>query len=350
MRKLAFILFAALATIPAFAQKDAFAGFYKGKITLADGSELKKGYPFSMYSELFAEVYRGPDENYRLRIQPDIMSRAENAAIAENLKASGGKIAFKTSGEIALKGEITPDGITADGTYANQKIKLDFKRLDFKSPTMGAKAPAGAAVLFDGANASDEWVLVADEKIPFNWIIEEGAMTVKTDALKPDGKRLSTSIRTKKAFGKSKLHIEFRIPPMYDKLGQARANSGVFFGPYEVQVLDSFGTEALWNECGSLYRQTPPQVNACLEPGAWQTYDIYYTPAKYDGDKLAAYPTFTVYLNGVRVQNGTEVPYSTSIARKEADKFVHPKTPVQLQLQDHTNPVSFRNIWIEEIK
>ena len=114
-------------------------------------------------------------------------------------------------------------------------------------------------------------------------------------------------------------------------------------------VYNSFGAEATWDHCGALYRQTPSQYNASLEPGVWQTYDIIYTPAKFDGDKCVEYPKFTVYHNGKRVQHETPVPYSTSIGPKDALKFKHPNTPLQIQLQDHLNPVSYRNIWIQEL-
>lgn len=349
MRKLLLILLTSVLTLPAIAQVDAFAGFYKGKITLANGAELKKGYPISMYPEIYAEVYRGPEAKYRVKILTGILSRAEASAMADNLSEKDGKIPFDIPGFFSLKGNVTPEAVVATGRYANQDIKIDLKRLNYKSPTLGQKAPAGAVVLYDGGDPSENWELISNRSMPVNWIVKDGAMTVKTDAKKPDGKRMSTSIESKKAFGKSKLHIEFNIPPMYEQLSQARANSGVFFGPYEIQVLDSFGAEGTWDNCGSLYRQTPSQFNASLEPGAWQTYDIIYTPAKYEGDKCVADPTFTVYHNGRRVQYETPVPYSTSMPLKKAHTFKHPKEPVKLQLQDHTNPVSFRNIWIQPL-
>lgn len=351
MRKTLFILLSSILTLSAFAQsqKDAFAGFYKGKITLADGSELKRGYPVSMYPEIYAEIYRGPQAKYRVKILTGILSRAETTSFADGLTASDGKIEFKTSEPLALKGTVSPSEIVASGKYNTQDVKIDLKRFEVKSPTLGAKAPKGAVVLFDGTDPSKEWELVSARETPVNWTLKDGAMTVKTDAKKPDGKKLNTTIESKRAFGKCKLHIEFNIPPMYDCLGQARANSGVFFGPYEIQVLDSFGAEASWDHCGSLYRQTASQYNASLEPGAWQTYDIVYTPAKFEGDKCVAFPTFTVYHNGKRVQYETPVPYSTSMPLKKIAEFKHPKEPVKLRLQDHTNPVSFRNIWVQEL-
>jgi len=335
----------------AFAQCDALVGFYKGSITLEDGSELKKGYPLSMYPQIYAEVYRGPQQKYRVKILTGILARAEANAVADNLSLSNGKIEFETSDPLAVKGEVSQDGIAASGKYQGQNVKLSLKRFRVQPPTLGEKPPAGAVVLFDGTKQSmlDNWELAADKNIPANWIVGDGAMTVKTDATRPNGKRLNSTIESKKAFGKCRLHIEFKIPPMYEELGQRRANSGVFFGPYEIQVLDSFGADASWDHCGSLYRQTPSQYNASLEPGAWQAYDIFYFPPKYEGGKCVEPAKFTVFHNGKRVQYETPVPYSTSMPLKQAHTFVAPKGPVQLKLQDHTNPVSFRNIWVEKL-
>lgn len=352
MRKLLFIAITLLATLPAFSQYDEFAGFYKGKITLANGAELKRGYPVSMYPEIYAEVYRGPEAKYRLKLLTGILARAEASFVAENLTANEGKIVFSSKTKaFDLNGTITPKEVVATGVYQGQKVKIALKRFVFKSPTLGAKAPEGAVVLFDGTKKCLEanWVLVGDKTKPANWILGDGAMTVETNMKRPNGKRFNTTIESKKAFGKCKLHIEFRTAPLYDKMAQARSNSGVFFGPYEVQVLDSFGADATWDHCGSIYRQTASQYNASLEPGAWQTYDIEYTPAKYEGDKVVEYPTFTVYHNGKCVQRATPVPYGTSIALKDLAKFVHPKEPVNLRLQDHTDAVSFRNIWVQEL-
>ena len=115
MRKTLFIILTAILTLPVFAQKnelgrepkDAFAGFYKGKITLADGGELKKGYPVSMYPEIYAEVYRGPQAKYRVKILTGILSRAESAATADDLTAKDGKIDFDIRGYMTIKGTVS---------------------------------------------------------------------------------------------------------------------------------------------------------------------------------------------------------------------------------------------------
>lgn len=350
MKKLLFIIATVLVTLPAFSQYDKFVGFYKGKITTPDGTELKNAYPVSMYPEIYAEVYRGPAKKYRLKLLTDILSHAETSYIAENLKELDGKIIFlQSSLGFSLKGEITPTELIAEGVYWNKPVKINLKRYNFKSPTLLAKPPADAIVLFDGTKKSleENWVLATDKTKSANWILnEDGSMTVKSDAKRPDGKRLSSTLESKKTFGKCKLHIEFRTAPQYEKIGQWRSNSGIFFGPYEIQILDSFGADATWDHCGSIYRQMASQCNATLEPGAWQTYDILFVPAKYEGDKLIEFPTLTIYHNGKCVQRETPIPYGTTTSPKYAKKFVHPKGPIALQLQDHLDPVSFRNIWI----
>lgn len=115
------------------------------------------------------------------------------------------------------------------------------------------------------------------------------------------------------------------------------------FGPYEVQIIDSFGGEGNWWQCGAIYRMHAPKTNASLEPGAWQTYDIEYRPAQFLNGRLVAYPELTVYHNGVRVQNKEPVFAPTDITQKHNP---HTADPINLGLQDHGSPVSFRNIWV----
>ena len=165
-----------------------------------------------------------------------------------------------------------------------------------------------------------------------------------------NGRNLNGTLRTKQAFDAVRLHLEFKIPAEYGIARiQGRGNSGVIFGPYEVQVLDSFGAAGNWDECGSIYRMHPPYVNASLEPEAWQTYDIEYYPAKFDGDTLVDFPRFTVYLNGVLVQKDTPAYSCTSIGPRNFANFKHPRNGVKLNLQDHTNKVAYRNIWVQPL-
>lgn len=351
MKKILFILLSSIITLAAFAQKDPFVGFYKGNLAAE-----KYGYPLTKTDNtVYAEVYKGPD-GYRLRLMPAIFSRAENFAVVDKLKSAGDKIVLNKVGDGEkfkdLEGFISPDEIDLKLVHRGAQASLKMKRYNYVSPTLGMEAPAGAIVLFDGKNF-DEWRGVTNKKeiVPVPWTINpDGSMTIlqERDA---NGKKLQfVNIETKKVFGALKLHLEFKTPCEYDKLRQARSNSGVIFNKmYEVQVLDSFGADALWDECGSIYRQVPPQVNASLEPGAWQTYDIEFTPAVFEGNTCVQLPKATVYLNGILVQRDTPFRYPTHFqpeAGAAFDQSQHARQ-VFIHLQDHTNPISFRNIWVQ---
>jgi len=193
------------------------------------------------------------------------------------------------------------------------------------SRTLGAKPPAGAIVLFDGKSAD---------------AFQDGKFT--------DDGLLMAGCTSKQKFGSCRVHIEFRLPYMPDDRGQARGNSGIYLqGRYEVQMLDSFGLEGKNNECGGLYELKDPDLNMCFPPLAWQTYDIDYTAAKYDGEKVAAPPRITVEHNGVLIHKNVELP--TDRGTRAAPVKPGPE-PGPIYLQDHGNPVRYRNIWVVETK
>ncbi len=201
-----------------------------------------------------------------------------------------------------------------------------------------AKAPSDAIVLFDGSNTS-EWVAVKDGKA-IGWKLEGGAMTV----VKGTG-----AIRSKKEFGDYQLHIEWRTPAVVESEGQGRGNSGIFMqGRYELQVLDSYKNRTYSNgQAGSIYKQSMPLVNACMPPGEWQTYDVIYTAPRFNADGIRVSPGYiTVMQNGVLVQNHTEIKGTTEYIGMPKN-IAHGKGP--LELQDHGNPVSYRNIWVREL-
>jgi hypothetical protein len=147
---------------------------------------------------------------------------------------------------------------------------------------------------------------------------------------------------TKEKFGDHQLHIEFRTPFMPKSFGQARGNSGVYVqSRYEVQVLDSFGLDGKSNECGGIYSIAEPAVNMCLPPLSWQTYDIDFTAARYnDSGEKTQNARVTVRHNGVVIHNNIELPHGTPGRHAEGPG------PDDLFLQDHGNPVAFRNIWL----
>jgi len=140
------------------------------------------------------------------------------------------------------------------------------------------------------------------------------------------------------------LHVEFLLPFMPTATGQARGNSGCYLqGRYEVQMLDSFGLAGEDNECGALYEIKAPDVNMCFPPLSWQTYDIDYTAARYEGDKKAKNATITVKHNGQVIQQDVELPRATRAAPVAEGPEAGP-----VYLQDHGNPVRYRNIWLVE--
>lgn len=205
-----------------------------------------------------------------------------------------------------------------------EAVVSELKQISRKSPTLGKEAPKGAVVLFDGTKKSldDHWNDGAT--MTGNGLLEEGCTSRDT-------------------FGDFSAHVEFRLPFMPEARGQKRGNSGAYWqGRYETQMLDSFGLDGADNECGGLYQIAAPRINMCFPPLRWQTYDVDFTAADYDdqGNKVSN-ARITVYLNGVLVHDDVELPNSTRAApRKERD------TPGPLYLQDHGNPVRFRNIWV----
>jgi hypothetical protein len=152
----------------------------------------------------------------------------------------------------------------------------------------------------------------------------------------------SGSIMTKRDFRDFKLHVEFKTPQMPPNVkGQGRGNSGIYLQRrYEVQILDSYGLEPKNNECGSLYRFKAPDKNVCRMPGRWQSYDIIFHAARFDGNRKTKNARITVWHNGVLIHNDVELENKTGAGRPEGPE------PGPILLQEHGNEVSFRNIWI----
>lgn len=205
------------------------------------------------------------------------------------------------------------------------------------TPGKGTAAPSDAVVLFDG-NSLAHWESAKGG--PAGWTLAEGAMTVKAGA---------GDIRTRKSFQNFQLHIEWRTPAEVKGESQGRGNSGIFLQDrYELQVLDSYNNRTYSNgQAGSIYKQSIPLVNASLPPGEWQTYDVIYTAPRFDSKgKVTSKGRVTVLHNGVLVQNNTEIQGTTEYIGKPKN-IAHGAAP--LRLQDHGNPVSYRNIWIREL-
>ncbi len=206
------------------------------------------------------------------------------------------------------------------------------------TPGSAGAPPSDAIVLFDGRNLS-EWQH-ADGSAA-KWTVADGAFTV----VKGTGE-----LRTRRAFGDCQLHVEWRTPAQVQGEGQERGNSGVFLqARYEVQVLDSYNNRTYSNgQAASIYKQYIPLVNASRGPGEWQTYDIVYRAPRFaDSGAVASPAAVTVLHNGVLVQDHVELKGGTVYIGRPAYTKHNVKEP--LMLQDHGNPVSYRNIWIREL-
>ena len=195
-----------------------------------------------------------------------------------------------------------------------------LRRVDRKSNMLGLKPTPGAVVLFDGTS-TDKFVGASMD--------EHGNLKMGTV--------------TKDPVRDFRLHLEFRLPYMPYATGQGRSNSGLYIQErYEVQILDSFGLTPQFNDCASLYRTKIPDLNMCFPPLAWQTYDVYFTAARFDAEGKKISPALiSVLHNGILVQDNFKIPNKTGAGKKEGP------TPGVIKLQDHSNPVVFRNIWIE---
>lgn len=200
-------------------------------------------------------------------------------------------------------------------------------------------APSDAVVLFDGKNLS-QWCAMNGS--PTKWVAEEGVMKCVPG---------SGYVRTVQNFGDCQLHVEWMAPTPVEGSSQGRGNSGVFLGwdRYEVQVLDSYQNKTYADgSAASIYCQYPPSVNASRPPGQWQTFDIIYTAPRFEADgKLSSPAYMTVTHNGVLVHNHVELTGPTGWLGRTPYQPHPEKQPISLQ--DHGNPVRYRNIWVREL-
>lgn len=196
-------------------------------------------------------------------------------------------------------------------------------------------APSDAIVLFDGKSL-DEW---RSGNKDASWVLAEDFMCVNG----------SGSIQTRREFGDVQVHLEFSCPTPPAGESQGRGNSGLYFmGRYELQILDCFENKTYPDgQTAALYGQWPPLVNACRPPGEWSTLDVVFEAPEFDGKDLKSPARITVFHNGVLVHHAKEI--LGSAAHRSVAKYVAhgPKGP--LELQDHGNPVRFRNIWVREL-
>jgi hypothetical protein len=223
------------------------------------------------------------------------------------------------NGSLILLGNVC-NVLVADGVATSLDATGRLTKVERASPTLGLTPPPGAIVLFGGNST---------ERLTGAKVTEDGL--------------LAAGVLTKEPVEAFRLHLEFRTPYMPAARGQARGNSGVYIQQrYELQILDSFGLDGIENECGGLYRQTRPDLNMCLPPLAWQTYDIWFTPPKFaaDGQTKLANARITALHNGVPIHLHRDITAKTGGGKAEGPQAL------PINLQDHGNPVTFRNIWL----
>ena len=207
------------------------------------------------------------------------------------------------------------------------------------APHVGQAPPSDAIVLFDGKDLA-QWQ--AEDGSAAKWVVRDGFVEVKPG---------TGMLVSRRGFGDAQLHIEWATPTPPKGEGQERGNSGIFLmGIYELQVLDSYQNDTYADgQAGAIYGQSPPLVNATRPPGQWQTYDVVFHRPHFKADSSVERPArMTVFLNGVLIQDNFELSGPTAHQRRPPYSAHADKLP--LKLQDHGNPVRYRNIWIRELE
>lgn len=309
----------------------------KERVAIAEPKDAAKDPDFGVQGEYVGDVtLKGDKQKAGAQVVAKGFGEFDVKLLIGGLPGEGwdGKSTTKMTAKRGGDFIVTVSGANATGTIANGKLTFKdntgaegtLSRVERKSPTLGEKPPAGAVVLFGKAG---------DEKL---W---DGGKLVELS----DGKFLGVGEKSKQKFGAFKAHVEFRLPWMPNSTGQGRGNSGVYLQDrYEVQVLDSFGLNGENNECGGIYTQHKPLVNMCYPPLAWQTYDIDFTPAQFEGDKKVKNGRVTILHNGVTIHDNVEFPKECPGGQKET------KDPGPFQFQNHGDPVVYNNVWVVEVK
>ncbi|MHC4993891.1 MAG: 3-keto-disaccharide hydrolase [Planctomycetota bacterium] len=320
-----------MVSVPAWAG-DAFMGDWQGR--WLDKSRMAKPNP-----QIVAQVVPRGGGAYRVNLLAEFDQRAwPYAQVTAHEK--GGKLVFDQDGWSGAFENGVLKGASTDEYAPGQ---FEMKRVTRLSPRLGAKPPKGAIVLFDGTNF-DAWEAYGKPGVAIPWeILPSGAMRVVTS----EDKAKRVNLATRQDFGDVRLHVEFRNPLEPENVFQYRSNSGVFLQDvFELQILDSYGVDASYTDCGALYKVAAPRINACAPPLQWQSFDITFRTARFnDTGEMVSPPTFTVNHNGHLIHRNEELPHVTSNTQRGRSAPI-PSAPGKIWLQDHGHEMEFRNIWV----
>jgi hypothetical protein len=322
------VMVAVLAAFGAFAQDDPVMGTWEGK---AVGKGVKD-------APVHAKVI-GLGDRFRVQLNAEGDRWAAPHAVLEGMPGKGAFAAAAGEGDLgALLGPCDLTAVIANGkmeikAYSKEDANrapmvFHLDKVVIESPTLGMAPPEGAVVLFDGTS-HDAWHMGPGP-------LDGGTLDIMH----------ARSFWSKQEFGDSKIHVEFMNPYIPTGRGQHRGNSGVYVQHrYEIQVLDSFGDAPADNLCGGIYQIAVPRVCASLPPRQWQTYDITFRAPRFDSQGAKTENArISVEHNGVLIHDNVELPKVTGGAVSEQEAPVGP-----IFLQNHGEPVSYRNIWVQPL-
>lgn len=343
MKRISAVIISTLFALVAFAE-DPFVGEYAGEF-------VSEAHYFKVNPKVYAQVSKPSADTYQLVLTPQLYVRA-TPYIREIIKADGSgelkfgsdkaswgfKVTVDKSGEIKVMGKAGKDAVSAV-----------LKKYERVSPSMGKPAPSGSDILIGGGNM-DSWTL--KDGSACDWKILDGGQVESVIHPAKNGKpRRNNTVYTKKAYESFRLHLEFKLPEDYKGMGVPRCNSGLYIGPVEIQILDTFHADAQWGDCGALYKFVPPRANFSLPPEKWQTYDVEFKGAKFDENgKVVKYPRITAWLNGMKMYDSVELTQGTDHSQLRAESYVYKPGGLKISLQDHGDKIRFRNMWVEPIK
>ncbi|MGC6506512.1 MAG: 3-keto-disaccharide hydrolase [Coraliomargaritaceae bacterium] len=277
--------------------------------------------------QIYAQLLPVKNDHYRVVLLPELYNRAVPYL---DIVVPGNHHTLQVNQDgfcVVFEG----DTIQGLGNLHGDRLAFTLKKLPpYSSSTLGLKPPEGAIVLFDGSSF-DQWHHESGK--PVTWDKLDDTMQVVASAhRKNQAEGLGGNIVTKRKYGSMRFHMEFRYPVEANQPTEYRGNSGLFFrGIGEIQILNSYTSHGYWNESGAIYKRIPPKVNAAGPPLAWQTYDVEIQLPQGDGQTAI----LTVRLNDKIVHNKMEISCSQS--------------KVDILLQDHSNILQFRNIWLKEL-